>query len=285
MNEPLAGILAKLQRGDHHLERLELEVAAFLYSKPWHVAFERQPQRGPRWWLATFMIERYPPSEWSIRLGEAVHQYRSSLDHLMTDLARLRHKGYVARPDRTPNFPIHPTPGSFWLPNEAGRVPAGSIRKEVRAKHFTELERLQPKKPEDLRGSGEMVAPLALAVLRWMDDLDKHATLRPGFIGPKSVHYSALWNHGNTDDIDPEIDHLDFEEIYRPLDPLYHGAKLYMARFRYNPGMDVPMAIEPGVSFGMLPYDWVTLESIRACFVWVRRIVARFREITPEFRA
>jgi hypothetical protein len=45
------------------------------------------------------------------------------------------------------------------------------------------------------------------------------------------------------------------------------------------------MTIEPDVSFGMAPYEWVTLEVLGACFIWVRRIIERFREITPEFRA
>lgn len=249
MTDPLAGIAAKLERGEHHFKRVELEVAAFLQSNPWQVAFERDPDRGHDWYIAWFVIERHPPAEWSIRVGEAVHQYRSVLDHLMTELSRLRHRGYVLRPDRTKNFPIHPTPGEFWAETKPGRSPAKTISREVRAEHFTELERLQPKKPEDMHGSSELSAPAALAVLRWMDDLDKHATVRPGFIAPKSIRYNAFWSVGNYGDIHVDAGDPDFEEIYRPFDPLNHGAQLYRARFRFGPQMSVPMTIEPDAPF------------------------------------
>lgn len=285
MHDPLAGIEAKLQRGDHHLERIEMEVAAFLYSKPWKVAFERDRDRGLHWQVASFVIERHPPTGWSIRVGEAVHQYRASLDHLMTDLSRLRRP--KLRVDKSPNFPICPSPGQFWAKKaDTGHIPATSIKRAVRLEHFAELERLQPKKPEDLHGSGELSAPMALAVLRWIDDLDKHATVRPGFIAPKSIHYNSLWSIGNYGDIVIGATDPDFEEIYRAFDPLDDGAQLYRARFRIpsRTQMNVPMTIEPDVNFGMAPYEWVTLEVIRGCFIWVRRIIERFREITPEFQ-
>jgi hypothetical protein len=284
MTDPLGGIVDKCHRGDHHLERVGFEVSSFLHSRPWHVAIERDPDRGRDWHIAQFIIERNPPAEWSIRVGEAVHQYRSGLDHLMTALSRLRHATYVARPDRSPNFPIFPAPGQFWARSDTGRIPANSVRKEVRPEHFTELERLQPRKPEDLRGSGELGAQLALAILRWMDDLDKHAIVRPGFIAPKAITYHAYWNIGNYGDLDPDTLNADFEEIYQPLGPLDHGTQLYRARLRFGPQMSSPMTIEPDVSFGMEPYEWVTLDVLRGRFVWVRRIIDRFREITPEFQ-
>lgn len=261
---PLAGIVAKLDRGDDHLKGMDVEVAAFLYSEPWKVAFERDRKRGHDWYLASFSIERYPPAEWSLRVGEAVHQYRASLDHLMTELARLRHNAYILRPDRSPNFPICPTPGQFWAKSDTGHIPANSVKKEVRPEHFAELERLQPKQPEDLRGSGRITAPAALELLRWMDDLDKHATVRPGFIGPQGVHYHAFWSVGNYGDVDPDVGDPDFEEIYKPFGPLDDGTQLYRARFRFGPKMSVPMTIKPDVT-------------------WVRQIVERFRAITPEF--
>lgn len=282
--DPLAGIVGKLDRGDHHLKRVQVEVAAFLYSNPWKVAFERDRQRGANWYLARFVIERYPPPEWSIRVGEAVHQYRSSLDHLMTELARLQRPVYIRRPDRSPNFPICTQPGQFWAKSDTGHIPANTVRRAVRPEHFTELERLQPKQPEDLRGpGGKISAPMALGLLRWMDDLDKHATLRPGFIAPKSITYHAFWSIGNYGDVDPDAGDPDFEEIYKPLGPLDHSTKLYRAKFRFGPHMSVPMTIEPDVSFGMAPYEWVTIEVLWACFSWVRRIIDRFREVTPEF--
>lgn len=283
--DPLAGIATKLQRGDHHFEGVELEVAAFLHSNPWKVAFKRDPQRGRDWWLATFDIERYPPPEWTIRVGEAVHQYRSALDHLMTELSRLRHKRYILRPDGSENFPICDKPGEFWAETKPGHSPARTIRKEVWSKHFTELERLQPKQPEDIHGSGELPVASALGVLRWIDNLDKHATVRPSFIAPKRVSYNPFWSIGNYGDVpldspgDP-----DSHELWKPFGPLDHGTKLYSARFRFGPQMSVPMTIEPDVNFGMPPYDWVTLEVLRACFVWVHRIIDRFRDITPEFQ-
>src|SRR5207249_2036789 len=114
MTDPLAGIVCKLDRGFEHLVEVECEVAAFLDSKPWHIAFEDDPEPG--WTLARFAVEREPPLQLSVIAGEAVAQFHSSLDHLMTELAILRRPQLRFRPDRSPNFPIYPRPGEFWRP-------------------------------------------------------------------------------------------------------------------------------------------------------------------------
>jgi len=273
MTDPLAGIVAKLGRGDHHLAKLEVERAAFLYDKPWDIAFKRQPQAGWQWFLATFEIKRDPPAEWSIRLGEAVHQYRDSLDHLMTQLVWLRHPG--VRADRTGNFPIYHEPGSFWSAPATGRSPADSIKEDVRPAHFAALARLQPKAVMRARRQSGMSVHYALALLKWLDDMDKHALVRPGFIGPERVTVHAFWHGGGN----PELENTKWQQLYEPfVDPLEHGSKLYRAQLVHGPGMSVPMTIEPDVNFGSpSDFPWVTLNSVRTSFQWVRRIIARFR--------
>lgn len=281
MTDPLAGIVAKLNRGDHHLERLMTERAAFLYDQPWEIAFKQEHHVGWQWFLATFEIKRDPPAEWSIRVGEAVHQYRAGLDHLMTQLVWLRHPG--VRADRTSNFPILPEPGSFWSTTATGRSPADSIRADVLPHHFAALERLQPKSVKRPRGQRGMSVHYALALLKWLDDMDKHALVRPSFIGPERVTLHTYWHGGDN----VELENTKWEQLYEPfVDPLEHGTKLYRAQLVHGPRMSVPMTIEPDVNFGSPPaFPWVTLDSVRTSFDWVRRIITRFRRITPEFRA
>lgn len=121
----------------------------------------------------------------------------------------------------------------------------------------------------------------ALAVLKWLDDMDKHALVRPSFIGPERVTLHAYWHGG-----DPAREESMWEQLYEPfVDPLEHGTQLYRAQLIHGPGTSVPMTIEPDVNFGLpLDFPWVTLNSVRASFTWVRRIIMSFRRNTPEFR-
>lgn len=267
----LAGIVGKLDRGFEHLKEVEGQVANFFEDTPWAIA--HKPDAEPGWLVATFDIKREPPLQLSIVAGEAVAQFHSSLDHLMTELAILRLPQIRRRPDRAPNFPIYPDPGEFWRPGRDGtRSAATRVGGEVRAEHFTELERLQPRNPEDLLdGDGHLTVARALAITRWINNLNKHATVRPAFFGPRRVGSHT----------DPNV--AEFEWIYEPGMRLYPDTKLYRAKFVGEPEMGMPMTVEPDLSFGTRPFEWVTLGTIHACGEWVRWIVDRFRALTPEF--
>jgi hypothetical protein len=174
--DPLAGIVAKMDRGMHHLKVVERGIACFLNDKSWEITFEDYPkpptemsfyvtdptlaERGSPvpddWALARFRIYREPSLTLSVRVGEVFGQFASSLDHLMTELVRLRSKRYRNHPEESPNFPIYENPGSFWRANpETSKVPAESISSKVRGKHFAELERLQPKDVKDFQYIGK----------------------------------------------------------------------------------------------------------------------------------
>jgi hypothetical protein len=272
MTDPLAGIVGKLDRGFEHLERVEREVRTFLDQKPWHIAHKRD--REPGWKIATFAIDREAPLEWSILAGEAIAQYHSSLDHLMTELARLRHDAFIKRPDRSPNFPICSIPGQFWSPDaKTGKVPADAVRRAVRPEHFAELERLQPRKKEDINPrSGGLPVALALYIIRTANNLNKHAVVRPAFIAPRRISYRDV--HANVSGFDP---------LYRPMEPLHDGTKLYRAKFVGEPEMGMPFEVEPDVDFATTPLKWLPVGTIRRCGEAVVSIVGRFRDITPEF--
>lgn len=270
--DPLAGVVGKLDRGFAHLEEAERKVAAFLHEKPWHITHKADPKRG--WKTGVFVIEREPPLEWSILIGEAMGQFHSSLDHLMTELARLRHTGYIKRPDRSPNFPICSSPGEFWRVSAmTGKVPANAVRRAVRPEHFAELERVQPREPEDVRPrGGGWTFPLALFVIRASDNVNKHATVRPALMSPREANYR---------EVDPNI--LGFDPIWEPMAPLYNGTKLYRVKFAGKPEVGVPFDVVPEVDFAMSPLHWLPIDTIRMCGESVARIVQRFRTVTPEF--
>lgn len=74
-------ILAKLRRAHQHLELFNSEVKAFWKSEKRYDGAPQRDGKGRHIYRVT-RVES-PPPEIGIYIGEAVHQMRSSLDHLM----------------------------------------------------------------------------------------------------------------------------------------------------------------------------------------------------------
>lgn len=234
---------------------MEAEVADFLEDEAWEVTFEDDPDppgtsdgyftTDPNggvpdrpWQLARYRLYRDPPLDLTIHASEIFAQWASALDHLMTELAALRSSQMRKHPEHSPNFPIHPDPGSFWVPDaQTGRVPADSVRGYVRDYHFTALERLQPKDVQDMHSTaGKLSRPNALAILKRVNNFNKHATVRAAYVGVRRYAVRADANVPG------------FQPIYVPGAALYDKAPLYRAVFVAGPEMGVPMTIEPALS-------------------------------------
>jgi hypothetical protein len=261
MAHPLDGVRAKLKRAAKHRRELNAKVRTFLATEPYRVLLEPDEDPGyAGWYLGVFSVLQEPPLEFSVIAGEVFGQYRSALDHLMSQLMMLR--GTAGS-----TFPIYPA-GRFWAIDKKGHSPRQRIEALVRPEHLAIIERLQePKDAVPRRGSTR-----ALLITKWFSNLDKHELVRPSFLAMKKVHVSYE-------------DHIaGFDFLWAPAGNLYDGTKLYRVRFVSKEQMEVPFSLQVDLTFGDSPYPWLPIERIGDVSIAVRRIVQRFVRVTPEFR-
>lgn len=131
MSHPLDGCAAKITRAHQSISELNAEIDSYLISHPYAVTREDDPQVGEIVWRAR--IVRPHPPEWSARIGEIIHDLRSSLDHLAWQLVIANGES----PDTKTEFPV------FW---DSAKYKTDSPRK-VRGMSKAakvEIERLQP---------------------------------------------------------------------------------------------------------------------------------------------
>lgn len=84
-SEAAYAIRAKVDRARHHLEQLDTEMTSFTDRHPYAIRLKEQP-RPEEWVYALFLTEPIPVM-WGVILGEAVHDLRSALEHVVFQLA------------------------------------------------------------------------------------------------------------------------------------------------------------------------------------------------------
>jgi hypothetical protein len=178
---------AKVERAYEHLHVLDAETAAFYEGtaaegKPFVVESEFRPDSSE--YVFSIEVEREPPLRLGLLLGDFAHNLRSALDHLVCQLALLNGESDCS----TTQFPICPTPSRF-------KELAGNWLQGISARHRAAIEKTQPyesRKPEDH----------ALAILDWVDRIDKHRAVHPAFgfmVDPGEVGAGALRFQPNAD--------------------------------------------------------------------------------------
>ena len=100
MTHPLDGPRGKVERTNEHVQNLQLEVQTFLNLNPYGVVLNRDPQTGEE--VASARVSQDPPFRLGLIVGDAVHNLRSALDHLMYQLV-LANGG---KPDTWTEFPV-----------------------------------------------------------------------------------------------------------------------------------------------------------------------------------
>lgn len=263
MAHRLSGVRAKLHRSAKHLRELDTKVSAFFKGEPYRIVLEYDADSG--WYRGWFRVNRYPPIELGVIAGEVIGQYRSALDHLMTQLAALHGT-------RCGHFPIYPG-GRFWRTDKkAGGAPKDRYARLVRPEHFAILERLQPREVEPIGRPGVLSARHALVVTQWVANIDKHELVRPAFLSPLQVGVAYQPNVAA------------FEWIMAPWANLYDGTEMYRVKFVSEENVEVPFRLTPDLTFGELPHPWITASTMRIYGKRIREIVRRFVRVTPEFR-
>jgi hypothetical protein len=104
MLDRLKGIRLKIKRAKHHISDCEVLARAPNKSGFYGLKPEQDPKTGDIFYRIWF--PRDPPDEFALVAGEAIHQLRSSLDHLAWQLVEAN----GGLPDDKTGFPICKTP-------------------------------------------------------------------------------------------------------------------------------------------------------------------------------
>jgi hypothetical protein len=238
--DDLGGVYAKLHRASVHSDELARAEAEFRLRSPWTVAETLEDD----WLVFRGVIMRPAPLSLSVIMGEAIHQMRSSLDHLATAAARL-----CDSTAREVHFPFKQRPALFdeWKKTYASHM---------RADHMDVIERHQPfatkAEPHEL--------------LRAMADFDneaKHAVVPPA--------YAFMPVYGFMGDAEVEFLHPESIE---------NGTAL--CRCRPAPGAKVVATLDIELAYGA-PRGLIRQSTLMTMQYQVSEIVADARAVTPEW--
>jgi hypothetical protein len=170
------GIEGKIDRSGEHIDTLNREIAEWAQGHPYSVASEPHGQSTHH--RIYVRLHKAPDvRRWGLLLGDAVHNLRSALDHLVYAGA-ICVTGQNPPPDeRKLQFVVVDALGE-WLAAQQQRH-MRPLTDEMR----TFIESLQPYKSNNQNDPNGY----QLNLLRWvreLDDADKHRAIRPVFITP-----------------------------------------------------------------------------------------------------
>jgi len=150
----------KLERALQYLETLKIEVQRWLGGNPYSIIIKLDPERGEN--SIGVNALRHPPSEFSLIIGDCLHNFRSALDSIVRALA-ITELNIPLPPEveKRVQFPI--TENSRGFKDSKWRI--RDISQEAQA----EIEWLQPynRRPDDFTKS-------PLWVLNELSNIDKH---------------------------------------------------------------------------------------------------------------
>lgn len=164
MTLELRSVLAKLQRSHEHAQSIKNEILTWKDSKPYTITREKNAECTRYSLIAHIGI--YPPVErWALMFGDAIHNLRCALDHLVYAIAIQQSKQNPPPAEEDLMFPICEKDTSF--PGARSRR-LSTLSLEVQAA----IEGCQPykRRHKDL--------PPLLSVLDELENADKHRSLR-----------------------------------------------------------------------------------------------------------
>ena len=192
MADALTHIREKLKRADEHVQQLEREATAFEHETPNReiIDYDAQSEKA----FKDFHAKRIVPPRLSVLTGDALHQLRSSLDHLVCALI-LRDGGTLTDRSQFPIFRFQPV-----KPEDLRRYQR-QIEGIKRPAVLAALDGLQPYTRGNRRDAHW------LAILKKLSNTDKHRSLvlHVSAVQPR-ISYSTFWPdegfEGSTDAID-----------------------------------------------------------------------------------
>jgi hypothetical protein len=221
----LAGVLAKLDRADEHVEEIHREVARFLYGKPYEAVLDYDAESVA--WIVRMRIHREIPLRIATITGDCVHNLRSALDQLVYALVEKA----GGKPTKRTRFPIFTTQ-TKWADGHAAHT------KGLSAPMLAEVDALQPYHGGH-KASHPSLHPLHLLDVYW--NWDKHNVLLPtwgSFEGLRDLLYSP------NDDCGEWVSQSSLPWGQDVQD----GTEIFRVTFR-NPGPSPEMEMHRQVSF------------------------------------
>ena len=184
---------AKIARADEHLKALYGETDAWGELDPFRIV--RQSNADGSEHLFSLSIERQPDIwRWAVLLGDALHNLRCALDHIVYMLAINQTGKDPPDDDARLMFPICSDPTYFAKGSTQGRIAALNCPTRAAIEKAQPYNRLKP---------GQWFAPLWW--LAQLNDIDKHrlANLSVLAAHPDEIAvdaepgtFRALWNQG-----------------------------------------------------------------------------------------
>jgi len=148
----------KVSRAQAHFDAVNAEIGSFLNTRPYSVSLQNDPKTNDVIVEADALQE--PPSSWSVLIGDCVHNLRTALDYLVTQLV----KAEGGTPGNRHEFPIAFDPGYYseHVPRKLAGLSKGTVDL---------IETLQPY-------TGRNDWRQDLLVLHDLDRYDKHRFLQ-----------------------------------------------------------------------------------------------------------
>jgi hypothetical protein len=171
MSDPLEGCRKKIARADEHLQSLQKAVEGWGRSYPYGIdqTFEAE---SSEYVLRIQKVRDAPLIDWGIVIGDAIHSLRSTLDHLVCVMIRVRESQSSCAGT---GFPIL-TDAKLWdkKRKNGSPDPRSGLARIRGVDHWTEMtiKGLQPFSPGKQQGRDN-----PLWILNHLANVDKHRTL------------------------------------------------------------------------------------------------------------
>lgn len=259
----LNGIRMKIARANQHIKALEREVDIFLEP---HTESQIVNYRfDGTWHIVSInpMVEGSMPLLCSVICGDAIHNLRSALDHLVWQLVLTEGN----KPDRWNLFPIYTDPDDFdrfvRFPKKPERSPLHGIAPEGGA-----WELIEGEQPYNSWEPSEH----HLTILAKLSNVDKHRTLHASWFYPSedSIRAAVGWNPGTR--------LLEYRRIPGPV-PRKRETEVLRLRFSAtgpDPQVHVKGKISLQPTFGDGETFQFTLGGIKQMPVWIAEFVEKF---------
>lgn len=186
----LSGVDRKIDWAKRHLADLKASIGETLYTHPYRFDSHMDAETGD-YVITVHDLPDMPP-DWSLRVGDVVHNLRSALDHLAWQLVILD----GGCPDEKTQFPIHESPF-----NKKGEWIRPQLRPAVtRVQILDALEDVQPYFGP--QGEPVVYATNHLWRIHRLDIIDKHRLL---LVVRATLNVGGMWWGWWGDDPPPNI--------------------------------------------------------------------------------
>jgi hypothetical protein len=159
----------KLERAREHVKSFDAELAAFVQRERHGVNFTFEPDPEPTYHIGRVTTVPAIPIEFGLLIGDAIHNYRSALDHLMWALCW---KCLGTEPWQRTQFPIATTEAAWQSWSKAWSQLSPELVAQV--DWFQPYYRPNPDN-------------MILSWLARLDNEDKHRTIRPTLFATKDI--------------------------------------------------------------------------------------------------